>query len=79
MKRIISLLVVEQARTQLFRRRGVHFKLQRTSCQQSLKYISIRKVHLFLLRKEKSFCVGKIRNTILSIALGNSKPGRSSS
>ena len=35
---------LEQARTQLFRRRGgggVHFKLERTSCQQSLKYISL--------------------------------------
>ena len=31
-----------QARTQLFRRGGgVHFKLDRTSCQQSLKYISL--------------------------------------
>ena len=30
----------DQARTQLFRR-GVHFKLERISCQQSLKYISL--------------------------------------
>ena len=31
---------IYQARTQLFRR-GVHFKLEQTSCQQSLKYISL--------------------------------------
>ena len=50
---------------------GVHFKLERTSCQQSSTiyiYICIiRKVHPFLLRKETSFCVRKIRNIILSI------------
>ena len=49
---------------------GVHFKLERTSCQQSLKYISvyiIRKVHPFLLKKETGFCVIKIRNIILTI------------
>ena len=33
----------------------------------------------FPLRKEISFCVRKIRNIILSITLGNSKPGGSSS
>ena len=50
--------------------RGVHFKLERTSCQQSLKYISLfcilRKVHPFLLKKDTSFCVIKIRNIIQS-------------
>ena len=47
-----------QARTQLFRRGGVHFKLERTSCQQSLKYMSLyntggapfstKKINIFL-------------------------------
>ena len=57
-------LNMKQIRTQLFQwGGGVHFKLERTSCQQSLKYVSIvRKVHLFLLRKKISFCVCKILN-----------------
>ena len=45
----------------------VHFKLERTLRQQSLKYIYLcilRKVHPFLLKKETFFCVIKIRNII---------------
>ena len=44
-----------EARRQLFRR-GVHFKLERTSCQ-----------HPFLQRNETSFCIRKIRNIIVSV------------
>ena len=51
-----------QALTQLFRRGGgggVHFKLERTSCQQSLKYI-------FLFNKEGApFSTEKKRNMFL--------------
>ena len=48
----------------------VHFELERTLCQKSLKYIYlciIRKVHPFLAKKEKLSCVIKIRNIILTI------------
>ena len=39
-KRSIGNTALAKARTQLFRRGGgVNFKLERTSCQQSLKYI----------------------------------------
>ena len=50
---------------------GVHFKLERNSCQQSLNYISLynTKGAPFLLRKEMSFCVRKIRNIILTMVL----------
>ena len=44
-KRSIGNTALAKARTQLFRRGGggggMHFKLERTSCQQSLKYISL--------------------------------------
>ena len=48
---------------------AVHFKLEWTSCQQSLRNIylcTIRKMHPFLLRKETFYCVRKIRNIIVS-------------
>ena len=76
-------LIQLQARTQLFRRGGgLHFKLERTSCQQSLKYIYlciIRKVQPFLVKKETCFCVIKIRSIIPSLSIGNCKPGGSRS
>ena len=49
---------------------GVHFKLERTSCQQSLKYLSLYNTEGAPFpseKKETSFCVIKIRNIILSI------------
>ena len=48
---------------------GVHFKLERTSCQQPLKYISLYNMEgaPFLLKKETCLCVRKIRNIILTI------------
>ena len=59
---------------------GVHFKLERTSCQQSLKYISLYNTEgapFSTEKKETYFCLIKIRNIILGI--GNSKPGGSNS
>ena len=50
---------------------GVHFKVERTSCQLSIKYISLYNTEgapfSTVQRKETSFCVRKIRNIILSI------------
>ena len=44
--KMAQFIVSNQARTQFFRRGGrggggVHFKLERTSCQLSLKYLSL--------------------------------------
>ena len=57
-----------QARTQLFRR-GCTLSLSgpNVSSPWNTYLCIIRKVHAFLLRKEISFCVRKIRNIILSI------------
>ena len=49
----------------------VHFKLERTSCQQSLKYIFLYNKEgapFSTEKKETCFCVTKIRNIILSIS-----------
>ena len=43
----------------------MHFKLERTSCKQSLKYVNLYNTEaapFSQLRKETSFCVRKIRN-----------------
>ena len=48
----------------------MHFKLEQTLCQQSLIYIYlciIWKVHSFLVKKDKCFCVIKTCNIILTI------------
>ena len=55
---------------------GVHFKLERTSCQQSL--IIIRKVYPFLLRKETSLCT-KYVILYWVLPIWNSKLGGSTS
>ena len=48
---------------------GVHFKLERTSCQHSLKYISLynKEGAPFSSEKIHIFCVINIRSIILSV------------
>ena len=48
---------------------GVHFKLERASCQQSLKYISLYNTGdaPFSTKKRNIFCVRKLRNIIISV------------